>query len=69
MINDYLAEYLVKEQLDQARRLAARQAMIRQALADRPPLRFRLGTLLIRFGTWLRGGAAEPDVEAKRVTA
>ena len=38
-------------------------------VADRPPLPFRLGTLLIRVGARLRGEVGEKDVEAKRVTA
>lgn len=68
-MNHYLDEWLVTEQLTRARAFAARQALIRQALADRPPLRFRLGALLIRCGTWLRRGVTEPDVEAKRAAA
>ena len=65
----YWMEWLARERLDQARAWAARQALIREALSDRPGLRLRLGGLLIRLGTWLRDRGAEPDVEAKRAAA
>ncbi len=68
-MHPYIAECLAWESMNEARAFAARQALLRQALADRPPLTFRLGTLLIRVGTWLRGKVREEDVEAKRVTA
>lgn len=68
-LNTYEVEWLVRERLNQDREFAARQAMIKQALADRPALRVRLGILFIRLGTWLQGGAEKPDVEAERVTA
>lgn len=68
-MNECSAEWLAKERLKEVRAFAARQALIRQALADRPSLRVKLGTLLIRCGQWLRGEASEPDVEAKRAAA
>ncbi|MFZ1057549.1 MAG: hypothetical protein WAP47_00010 [Candidatus Rokuibacteriota bacterium] len=68
-MNVYELEWLVKDRLDQARQYAARNAMIRLALADRPTLRLRLGALFIRVGTWLQARAAEPDAEAKRAAA
>ena len=68
-MNLYETEWLARERLDQAREFAARQAMIRKSRGDRPSLRLRLGTLLIRAGTWLQDRAAEPDVEAKRAAA
>jgi len=68
-MNLYELEWLARYRLDQARQYAARHAMIRLALADRPTLRLRLGALFIRVGTWLQARAAEPDVEAKRAAA
>ena len=59
-MNLYAMEWLVRERLDQAREFAARQAMVRKALGDRPGL---------RLGTWLQDRAVEPDVEAKRAAA
>lgn len=68
-MNLYELEWLARYRLDQARQYAARQAMVRNALGDRPTLRLRLGALFIRVGTWLQDRAAEPDVEAKRAAA
>ena len=65
----YEIEWLARERLAEARAYAARQALIRRALADRPGLRLRVGLLLVRLGTWLQGRGAEPDVEAKRAPA
>ena len=68
-MNVYEMEWLVKDRLDQAREYAARQAMVRKALGDRPTLRLWLADLFIRFGTRLQDRAAEPDIEAKRAAA
>lgn len=68
-MNLYELEWLARYRLDQARQYAARQALIRPALADRPALRLWVGVLLVRLGTWLQGRGAEPDVEAKRAPA
>jgi hypothetical protein len=68
-MNLYELEWLARYRLDQARQYAARQAMIRKALGDRPTLRLWLADLFIRFGTRLQDRAAEPDVEAKRAAA
>lgn len=68
-MNLYELEWLARYRLDQARQYAARQAMVRNALGDRPTLRLWLADLFIRVGTRLQDGAAEPDVEAKRAAA
>jgi len=68
-LNTYELQYLVKERLNRDRQFAARQAMVKEALADRPALRLRLGALFIRLGTWLQGGVEKPDVEAERANA
>ena len=68
-MNVYEMEWLVKDRLDQARQYAARNAMIRLALADRPTLRLWLADVFIRFGTRLQDRAAEPNVEARRAAA
>ena len=65
-LNEYELAWLVKERLRQDREFAARQALIKEALADRPALRVRLGILLIRLGGWLQG-EAESETEAERV--
>ena len=68
-MNHYEVDWLVRDRLDRDRAFAAHQALIKQALASRPPFRLRLGLLLIRIGTWLQGAAADRDVEPKRATA
>ena len=68
-MNLYELEWLARYRLDQARQYAARQAMIRKALGDRPTLRLWLADVFIRFGTRLQDRAAEPDIEAKRAAA
>ena len=68
-MNLYEMEWWAKNRLDEARAFAARQAMVRQALGDRPTVRVWLGALLVRLGTWLQDRAAERDAEAKRVAA
>ena len=68
-MNLYELEWLARYRLDQARQYAARQAMVRKAIGDRPTLRLWLADLFIRFGTRLQDRAAEPDVEAKRAAA
>ena len=68
-MNLHELEWLARYRLDQARQYAARQAMIRKALGDRPTLRLWLADLFIRFGTRLQDRAAEPDVEAKCAAA
>ncbi len=68
-MNLYELEWLARYRLDQARQYAARQAMVRKAVGDRPTLRLWLADLFIRFGTRLQDRAAEPDVEAKRAAA
>jgi len=69
MLSVYDLEWLIKERLRQDREFVARQALIRQAMADRPSLRLRLGLFLIRLGMWLRDSTEERDVEVERVTA
>ena len=68
-MNLYELEWLARYRLDQARQYAARQAMIRKALGDRPTLRLWLADLFIRFGTRLQDRVPDPDVEAKRAAA
>jgi len=47
MLSAYDLEWLIKDRLRQDREFAARQALIRQAMADRPSLRLRLGLFLV----------------------
>ncbi len=65
----YLEEQLVRERLDEARALGARQALVRSLRPVRRPLRVALGLLLIRTGHWLAGRAPRRTGQPGRVTA
>ena len=68
-MNLYETELWARDRLEHAREFAAREAMIRKALPDRPTVRLWLGALFIRLGTWLQGRVPDPDGEAKRAPA
>jgi hypothetical protein len=57
-MNLYVAEWLVRERLAQARAAGARSALVEAATAERRPVRVRLGTVLVSLGRRLQGGAA-----------
>lgn len=54
MDNDYALGILVIERLNEARQAARRLSLVAQVHARRPPVRVRLGELLIGLGEWLR---------------
>ena len=55
---EYALEIMVREKLDEARAAAAWRALAARARPSRPPLRARLGALLIGFGNRLAGESA-----------
>jgi len=68
-MNTHLLEHLVREQLDEARAVAARYALIRSLRPVRQPVRVRAGLALIRAGRWLAHTAPKRTAEPGRVTA
>ena len=63
--NEYVAAWLIRERLAEARALAARTALIASIHPPRRALRKCLGNALIRLGRWIAGSApqsvGEPD--------
>jgi len=57
-MNLYVAEWLVRERLAQAREAGARSARLNAAMAERRPVRVRLGMALVSLGRRLQGGGA-----------
>jgi hypothetical protein len=57
-MNLYVAEWLVRERLAQARAAGARSALVEAAMAERRPVRVRLGTALVSLGRRLQAGRA-----------
>ncbi len=68
-MNDPHFEMIVRERIAEMEALPARKALRRSLRAPRPPLRVRLGTLLIRLGERLRGRAGEAAGDAGPVSA
>ncbi len=68
-MNIYLDEELVRDRIDEARALAARQALIRSLRPVRRPVRVALGLALIRVGHWMAGRAPRRAGGGSRVTA
>lgn len=54
-LNEYFAEWLVRERLAEARALAARWALIDSVRPPHRPMRAVLGRALIRVGHWILG--------------
>ncbi len=52
-VNEYFAEWLVRERLAEARAFAARMALIDAVRPARRPARVGLGLALIRIGQWI----------------
>lgn len=54
-LNEYTAEWLVRERLAEARAYARRQSLIESVRPPRRPARVALGNALIRAGHWMLG--------------
>lgn len=54
-MNMHLDECLVRDRLDEARAVAARQALLRGLAPARRPVRVAVGLALIRVGHWVAG--------------
>ncbi len=67
-MNIYLDELLVRERLDEARALAARQALVRSLRPVGRPVRAALGLALIRIGHWVAGRAPRRAGQPRRAT-
>jgi hypothetical protein len=68
-MNTHLHEQLVREQLDEARALAARLALLRKLRPARRPVRVAVGFALIKVGHWVAGRAPRPAAGPRRVAA
>jgi hypothetical protein len=68
-MNIHLQECLVRERLNEARALAARNRLVRSFRTGRLPVRVFVGLTLIRLGRFLAGGPPSPAAEPDRVTA
>lgn len=53
MMPEYFTDVMARDRLAELRALAARQSLLREARAGRPPMRVALGTALVRLGRWL----------------
>jgi hypothetical protein len=69
MMSTHLDECLVRERLDEARALAAREALVRSLRPVRRPMRVVLGWALIRAGHWIAGRAPRRSGDPSRATA
>ena len=67
-MNMYLDEQLVKERMDEARAMAAQQALVLSLGPARRPVRVAVGHALIRIGHWIAGRAPR-RTQPRRVTA
>ena len=68
-MNVFLDEQLVRERMEEARAMAAQQALIRGLRPGPGPVRVALGLALIRVGHWVAGRAPRGAGEPSRVTA
>jgi hypothetical protein len=68
-MNMYLDEQLVRDRLEDARAMTARQALVRGLRPARRPVRVTLGLALIRAGHWMAGRAPRRTGQPRRVTA
>ena len=55
-MNLYVAEWLIRERLAQARAAGVRSALLDAAMPERRPMRVRLGMALVSLGRRLQGG-------------
>ena len=68
-INEYAMQLLADEKLRHARLEGARRELVARARRPRPPLRARLGAMLIRLGERLGAGTARgPSRAAPRAS-
>ena len=68
-MNVFLDEQLVRERMEEARAMAAQQALIRHLRPVPGPVRVALGLALIRVGHWVAGRAPRRAGDPSRVTA
>ncbi len=68
-MNTHLQECLVRERLNEARALAARNRLVRSLRTARLPVRVFVGLALIRLGRFLAGGAPSSASQPDRATA
>jgi hypothetical protein len=68
-MNLYLDEQLVRDRLDDARAMSARQTLASSLRPVRRPVRVALGLALIRAGHWMAGRAPRRASQARRATA
>ena len=68
-MNVFLDEQLVRERMEEARAMAARQALIRGLRPVPGPVRVAVGLALIRAGHWVAGRAPRRAGEPSQVTA
>lgn len=65
-VDEYLAEYLMREREAEARARAARYALLHAVQSTRQPIRARVGMALIRVGNWLLGHVPETTAHPER---
>ena len=68
-MNVFLDEQLVRERIEEARAIAAQQALIRGLRPVPGPVRVALGLALIRVGHWVAGREPRRAGAQSRVTA
>ena len=68
-MNMYLHEKIARDRLDDARAIAARNALVRTLGRVRRPVRVAVGLALIRAGHWIAGRAPRRTAHPRRATA
>lgn len=68
-MSTYVDEQLVKARLEEARAMAARQALVQSLRPVRRPMRVALGLALIRAGHWMAGRTPRRAGQPRRATA
>ena len=68
-MNLYLDEQLVRDRLEDARAMTARQALAQSLRPVRRPVRVALGLALIRAGHWMAGRAPRRASQPRRAAA
>lgn len=68
-MNMYLHEQLARDRLDDARAIAARNALVRTLGPVRRPVRVALGLALIRAGHWVAGRTPRRTAHPRRAIA
>ena len=69
MINNYLAEQIAKDRLNEARAMAAQARLMGSTRPNPDPVRVALGLALIRVGRALAGQPAKSATGPRRATA